>query len=126
RRNIELRRRYVACFPEVERPYDALLDDYEPGMRTAEAEDVLRRMREGLVPLVEAAPPSTDDALVFGGAFPVDAQRRLIATILRQVGVDDRRWRLDDAIHPFAATIAPGDVRLTTRYAEDDLDAIFS
>ena len=36
-RNIELRRRYSACFPEAEHPYDALLDDYEPGMRTAEA-----------------------------------------------------------------------------------------
>ncbi len=125
RRNIELRRRYVACFPEVERPYDALLDDYEPGMRTAEAEDALRRMREGLVPLVEAAPSTADDALMVGGAFPVDAQRRLIATILRQVGVDDQHWRLDDAIHPFAATLSPGDVRLTTRYAEDDLDSIF-
>jgi len=125
RRNIELRRRYVACFPEVERPYDALLDDFEPGMRTADAEDALGRMRDGLVPLVEAAPVTADDALVVGGAFPVDAQRQLIATILRQVGVDDQRWRLDDAIHPFAATIAPGDVRLTTRYAEDDLDSIF-
>ena len=30
-----LTRRYVACFPEVEHPYDAVLDDYEPGMRTA-------------------------------------------------------------------------------------------
>ena len=35
-RNIELRRRYSACFPEAEHPYDPLLDDYEPGMRTAE------------------------------------------------------------------------------------------
>ena len=49
-----------------------------------------RRLRDGLVPLVEEAAPSTaDDALVAGGPFPIDAQRRLIATILRQVGVDD-------------------------------------
>jgi carboxypeptidase Taq len=125
RRNIELARRWIACFPDVERPYDALLDHYEPEMRTAQAEDALGRLRDGLVPLVEAAPPA-DDALLTGGPFPVDAQRRLIATILRQVGVNDRQWRLDDAVHPFAATVSPDDVRLTTRYAEDDLDSIFS
>src|SRR4051794_9189235 len=44
RRNVELRRRYIACFPEVERPYDALLDEYEPGMTTAAVEDVLARL----------------------------------------------------------------------------------
>ena len=126
RRNIELRRRYIACFPEAERPYDALLDDFEPGMRTAEAEDVLGRLRDGLVPLVEAAGADGDDALVTGGPFPTAAQRRFVETVLRQVGVDEDRWRLDVAIHPFAATVSPGDVRLTTRYAEDDLDSLFS
>jgi carboxypeptidase Taq len=126
RRNIDLRRRYVTCFPEAERPYDALLDDFEPGMRTAQAEDVLARLRDGLVPLVEAAAASADDALVTGGPFPVEAQRRVVETVLRQVGVDDDRWRLDDAVHPFAVTVSPGDVRLTTRYAEADLDSLFS
>ena len=125
RRNIELRRRYIACFPEADRPYDALLDDYEPGMRTAQADDVLERLRDGLVELVEAAAPSADDALVTGGPFPTDAQRRVVETVLHQVGVDDARWRLDVAVHPFAATVSPGDVRLTTRYAEDDLDSLF-
>ena len=127
RRNVELRRRYVDCFPEAARPYDALLDDFEPGMRTDEAEDVLRRFRDGLVPLVAeaAAAGQADDALVRGGPFPVQAQRRLVDTVLRAVGVDERRWRLDVAVHPFAATISPGDVRLTPRYAEQDLDSLY-
>src|SRR4051812_34629116 len=114
RRNVELRERFVACFPEAERPYDALLDQWEPEMRTAQAEDALARLRDGLIPLVEAAAPGDDDALVTGGPFPIDAQRRLVMTILRQVGVEDRRWRVDDAVHPFAATVSLGDLRLTT------------
>ncbi|HEX2105441.1 MAG TPA: carboxypeptidase M32 [Solirubrobacteraceae bacterium] len=126
RRNVELRRRYVACFPEARRPYDALLDDYEPGMRTGEVEDVLGRLRDGLVPLVAAAGDGVgDDAIVRGGPFPADAQRRLVEAVLRQAGVDDQRWRLDVALHPFQATISPGDLRLTTRYVEDDLDSLF-
>jgi carboxypeptidase Taq len=124
RRNVELRRRYIDCFPEAERPFDALLDDYEPGMRTAEVEDVLGRLRDGLVPLV-AARGGGEDGLIRTGPFPVDAQRRLVEAVLRQVGVDDERWRLDVALHPFQATISPGDLRLTTRYAEADLDSLF-
>jgi carboxypeptidase Taq len=125
RRNIELRRRYIACFPEAQRPYDALLDDFEPGMRTAEAEDVLGRLRDGLIPLLAAAAPP-DDAIMHGAPFDVDAQRRFVETVLRQIGVDDERWRLDVAVHPFAAPVGLGDVRLTTRYAPDDLDALYS
>jgi carboxypeptidase Taq len=124
RRNVELRRRYIACFPEVERPFDALLDDYEPGMSTAEVEDVLGRLRDGLVPLVAGTGPG-DDAIVRGGPFATDGQRRLVETVLRQVGVDDERWRLDVALHPFQATISPGDLRLTTRYVDDDIDSLF-
>src|SRR4051812_17742662 len=43
RRNVELRRRWIACFPDAERPYDPLLDYWEPEMRTAQAEDALTR-----------------------------------------------------------------------------------
>jgi carboxypeptidase Taq len=124
RRNIELRKRYVACFPEVARPYDALLDDFEPGLPTEQAQDVLRRLRDGLIPLVEAA-AGGDDAILHGDPYPVEGQRRVVEQVLRQVGVDEERWRLDLAVHPFQATIGPGDVRLTTRYAEADLDSLF-
>jgi carboxypeptidase Taq len=123
-RNLELRRRYSACFPEAEHPYDPLLDDYEPGMSTADVRDALARLRDGLVPLVAAA-PEIDDALL-RGAFPEAGQRSLVRTVLHAVGVDDDAWRLDDAAHPFQATMAAGDVRLTTRYDEHDLDALYS
>jgi carboxypeptidase Taq len=50
-RNLELRRRYADCFPEVDHPYDALLDRFEPDMTTAQVRDVFARLRAGLVPL---------------------------------------------------------------------------
>jgi carboxypeptidase Taq len=124
-RNVELRRRYVACFPDVAEPYDALLDDFEPGMPTSQARDVLARLRDGLVPLVEAA-SEIDDSCLHGGPFPEPAQRRLVDLVLRRVGVDDRDWRVDTAVHPFQATIGFGDIRLTTRYSERDVDSLFS
>ena len=123
-RNLELRRRYSACFPDADDPYDPLLDDYEPGLSTAELRDALTRLRDGLVPLVARA-PETDDAVV-RGPFPVAEQRALVRTVLHAVGVDDESWRLDDAVHPFQATPGVGDIRVTTRYDEGDLDSLYS
>ena len=122
-RNIELRRRYSACFPEAEHPYDPLLDDFEPGLTTSSLREALDRLRDGLVTLVASA-PRVDDA-VLRGPFPEAGQRALVDTVLRAIGVDDRQWRVDDAPHPFQATIAAQDVRLTTRYSEADLDSLY-
>jgi carboxypeptidase Taq len=124
-RNIELRRRYSAYFPEADHPYDPLLDDFEPGMSTADLREALERLRDGLVPLVAAA-PEVDAGLLRAGPFPEAGQRALVTTVLRAVGVNDEHWRLDDAAHPFEATIATGDVRLTTRYDQADLDSLYS
>ena len=124
-RQLELRRRYSACFPEAERAYDPLLDDFEPGLRTGELADILGRLRDGLVPLVAGA-PEVDDSLLRGDSFPEPGQRALVRTVLHAVGVDDDAWRLDDAAHPFQATPAVGDIRLTTRYSEHDLDSLYS
>lgn len=123
-RNVALRRELSACFPEAEHPYDPLLDDYEPGMRTAEVAAVFERLRDGLVPLVASAPEL--DASLLHGDFPEAQQRVLGQTVLRALGVDDESWRLDVAAHPFAAPIAPGDIRLTTRYHDDDLESLLS
>jgi carboxypeptidase Taq len=123
-RNLELRRRYSACFPGAAHPYDPLLDDYEPGMSTADVRDALARLRDGLVPLVAAAPEIDDSVL--RGPFPEAGQRRLVHSVLRELGVDDESWRVDVAAHPFQATMGTGDVRLTTRYVDDGLESLFA
>jgi carboxypeptidase Taq len=64
---------------------------------------------------------------VFAGPHPVDAQRAVVLDVLGAIGFDPDGWRLDTAAHPFAQSLAPTDVRLTTRYREDDLgDALYS
>jgi carboxypeptidase Taq len=63
---------------------------------------------------------------VVRGPFPEAGQRALVRTVLQAVGVDDESWRLDDAVHPFQATPGVGDIRITTRYDEGDLDSLYS
>jgi carboxypeptidase Taq len=121
-RQVELRLRYVACFPGSEHPYDVLLDDFEPGMTTAEVRPLFDGLVEQLGPLVEAAadPDSEPNGGVFGGHFDVDQQRVALLDVLGLMGFDEVNWRLDTAPHPFAQSPGHGDYRITTRYRADD------
>jgi carboxypeptidase Taq len=119
---VELKRRYIDCF-DVAHPYDALLDDFEPGMTTAEIERILGELKSQLIPLVSevaARDGSVDDSCL-RGHFPRDRQEALVREILRELPLDAGCWRLDTTTHPFADAMSTTDVRLTTRYSESDL-----
>ena len=83
-RQVELRHRYVACFTGFEHPYDALLDDFEPGLTTAELRPLFGELRDALVPLVAAAgdreQPRNDGALP--RQFDAEAQRIAVLDVL--------------------------------------------
>jgi carboxypeptidase Taq len=125
--NLELRRRYVACFEPEGDPYDVVLDDYEPGMKTAEVEAIFDQLKAALVPLIRAVGGSgpVDDSCLHG-RFPRDAQRRVSLSILEHWGMDRVSWRLDRTVHPFATSMSPSDIRLTTNFHEDSLHGILS
>jgi carboxypeptidase Taq len=122
-RNLELARSYAACF-EVAEPYDALLDDYEPGMLTPEVRTVFAELRDRLPALVAAAAEGARPPL--RGPFPVAGQRVAVRRILERVGFDASAWVLADSTHPFCSSPGPGDNRITTRYSEDSLDSVMS
>jgi carboxypeptidase Taq len=114
-RGVELRRRYAGCF-DVADPYDALLDDFEPGLKTAEVEAVFDRLKGELPQLVtEASAAQVDDSLL-DGSFAVEPQQQLQAALLGRFGFREGTWRIDVALHPFAASLATSDIRLTTHY----------
>jgi carboxypeptidase Taq len=122
-RQVELRHRYVACFPESEHPYDVLLDDYEPGMRTSEVVPVLAELRDGLAPFVRSAAAPGErprNGGVFQGPWSAEVQRGAALDVLDGIGWDPAAWRLDPAPHPFAMGMGRGDTRITTRYDEHD------
>jgi len=121
--NVELKREYAACFDAAE-PYDALLDDYEPGMLTDEVRAVFGPLREELPALVAAAAERSPGMLT--GHFPIDGQRRAVDLVLKRVGFTDEAWRLDTSTHPFSASPGQGDSRITTRFAEDSLESLLS
>ena len=123
---LELKRRYVDCFEPTGDPYDVLLDDYERGFTTAETEDVLEHLKRELVPLVEAAREADGEEPPLEGPFPVEPQRAFALDLLERMGFDPRSWRLDHSEHPFTASLALADIRLTSHFKETHLGGIFA
>ncbi|HET7572309.1 MAG TPA: carboxypeptidase M32 [Gaiellaceae bacterium] len=124
-RSLELMHRYVACFDHDGDPYDVLLDEYEPGMTAAEVDAVFDRLKAELIPMVASVAEPVDDSCLHG-RFPVDAQRRFSLAVLAAWGMDGDAWRLDGTVHPFAGSMAPTDIRLTTNFHEDSLHGVLS
>lgn len=119
-RNIDLARRYVECFDWFDCAYDALLDDYDPGMRTAVAARLLNELRGELLPLIHTLVEHSErvDPSCLHGDFPVARQRQLVEEVLAMMSFDRRAWRIDDTVHPFEISIGAGDTRITTRWDE--------
>jgi carboxypeptidase Taq len=122
---LELTREYVACFEPYDDPYDVLVDDHEPGMKTAEIEAIFTRLKAALVPLIAGIGEPVDDSCL-RGHFSPERQREFSLEVLRRWGMDDLAWRLDDTVHPFATNVSVRDIRLTTQFHDDQLVGILS
>ncbi|MGO9321204.1 MAG: carboxypeptidase M32, partial [Solirubrobacteraceae bacterium] len=123
-RNVELARAYGECLAQDgESRYEALLGDYDFGLRTHELRRVFGALARELPPLVAEArvrsPPWTLEV-------PVDAQRAAVSGTLRRLGVDEASWRVDVSAHPFTAWVGRGDSRLTTRYSDGEVESLLS
>jgi len=127
---IALKRREAECLGYSETPYDALLDQFEPGSKASVVKPILDKLSEGLAPLARRIVEKSKAPGVAswqGKKADLETQRRFNETLLREMGFDLEAGRLDASAHPFTQGLHPGDVRLTTRYREDDwLYAIFS
>jgi carboxypeptidase Taq len=124
RENVELKRRYAECFEWEDSPYTPLLDDYEPGMTTTEVNAVFGVLRPALTALVAGAPQV--DASFLRRPFPVERQKEFGERIVRTLGFEDGSWRIDPTAHPFCTSFSNRDVRLTTRYFDDNLESLWS
>ncbi|HUZ84215.1 MAG TPA: carboxypeptidase M32 [Gaiellales bacterium] len=108
--------------------YDALLDLYEPGMRTARIEPLFAALAGQLGVLVDAigGAPAPVDRFA-GRRFDDAGQWRLTMRVLSDIGFDLDHGRQDRSTHPFTSTVSPGDVRVTTRIDElDGFSGLFS
>jgi carboxypeptidase Taq len=119
---VELKREYAEHIDPDADPYAVLFADYEPYLDLETAERVLERLREELVPLIDAIQDSDAELATdtFAGKYDDDDQEALARDVLDAVGYDWGRGRIDTAPHPFSSG-TQFDARVTTRFEEDDL-----
>jgi carboxypeptidase Taq len=115
-RLLELKKQEAEALGYDDEPYDALLDQYEPGMTTAEVEAMFEGLRRGLKPLVDKVLDNVEDPPEWlGDHYDPDSQLAFCHWLVSQLNFNDSEGRLDVSPHPFTIHIGPGDVRQTTR-----------
>lgn len=108
--------------------YNTLLDKYEPNMTTDTLDELFGELKAIIVPLVKAIGESKnkpDTSLLFKH-FPKSGQHAASLELLKQLGYDFEAGRLDETVHPFMIGLNSGDIRITTKYDENDFrSAVF-
>jgi carboxypeptidase Taq len=120
-------RRLCDWYGYQKHPYDALLDNYERGANVEMLDGFFAALRDKLVPLIKGIGQSGKSPREVTGTFPVEKQRELTPWLYRFVGYDPERGRVGEVEHPFCTTFSHNDVRITTKYHEDNLlSSVFS
>jgi carboxypeptidase Taq len=104
-------------------PYDALLDEYEPGATVRQLDPLFTELKEATIPLVRKIKASKrrPDRRIVTRRFPQEGQLAFGRKVVEAMGFDFERGRIDLSTHPFCSGFDVTDVRLTTRVNERDL-----
>ena len=125
---VELVHKYISFHPKADHPYDTLLDDFEPGMKTADVKVIFNELRPQQVELIKAIAASKqvkDDFL--HKKYNEKKLWDFSEEIVKQFGYDFNRGRQDKAAHPFQTSFSINDVRITNRFESDNpLATLFS
>ncbi|OZM57333.1 carboxypeptidase M32 [Lottiidibacillus patelloidae] len=119
---VAFNKKFISYWGYDGNPYNTLLDMYEPGVTVEMIDKVFGQLRENIVPLVKEIAengerPETDFLFKH---FPMESQEKFSHFVLEEMGFDFEAGRLDTTVHPFATGLNPGDVRVTTKYDEND------
>lgn len=126
---IELKKEEVQHRAPGAHIYDELLDDYEPGLKEAQVERLFGELKTWLSPFVKEIVESSvkADVSVLRKGYPIAKQESFGKDTIGLMGFDFEAGRVDVSAHPFCGGVGPFDVRLTTRYLENEvLSSYFS
>jgi carboxypeptidase Taq len=122
-RMVELKREEVHAIGSHGEPYEALLNDYEPGERADSIGTLLKTLSTALLELTQRIKrsPINRKRAPLNMAIPIAGQEDFATTVARGLGYSLESGRIDVSSHPFATGLGPGDVRIVSRFNETDL-----
>ncbi len=123
---VDWRRRYAALFAPYDHVYDPLLDDFEPGMKTADVKAIFDTLRPQQVALIQAISesPQVDNSFLHQ-SFDEEKQWDFGVEAATKFGYDWDRGRQDKSAHPFTTSFGINDVRITTRFMPNYFSSAF-
>jgi carboxypeptidase Taq len=123
---LNLKRQYADHFQPFDHIYDPLLDDYEPGLLTADVQAIFSKLRPRQVELLQAISEQSqvEDSFLHQ-PFQENLQWKFGVEVITDYGYDWNHGRQDKSVHPFTQAIGLGDVRITTRVLEDFFPSAF-
>jgi carboxypeptidase Taq len=102
-------------------PYDALLDEYDPGRTGAEVNRIVRTIKDDvpslIVPIRERQ--STRQVRELTAPIPITRQKDLGRKVMKAIGFPFHKGRLDESLHPFTEGTAE-DIRVTSRFDKEN------
>ena len=125
---VDLKQKYAEFFAPYDHVYDPLLDDYEPGLKTKEVKAIFSRLREEQVKLIKeiSQKPQVDDSFIMKDYGELK-QWDFGVDVITRFGFDWQNGRQDKAAHPFTTTFGYGDIRITTRFLNNNgVSSLFS
>lgn len=104
-------------------PYNALIDQFEPGMTVRKLDELFTSLKAFLVPFLASLRTTSHQTnpSLLRGSFAMNKQIIFNTQVAEAIGFDFGAGRLDASVHPFSQSIHSHDVRITTRYAENDV-----
>tara|TARA_A100001015_G_C15022518_1_gene728733 strand:- start:753 stop:2132 length:1380 start_codon:yes stop_codon:yes gene_type:complete len=116
---VELQKKKADALGWQDHPYDALLNEFEPGMTMPQLTPIFDELKTKLIPLIQQKKVATVQPLP--GEFSVENQTLYSNELMELLNFDVTKGRMDTSTHPFTIDIHPSDVRFTTRYSTDNL-----
>lgn len=120
-RIVQLNRQKADFLGYKDHPYDALLDQYEPGMTTQEVSQLFTKLRTQLTPMIKKMTGQPIDDQFLYGQWDASKQMAFSQKILDAMGYDMTKGRVDFSAHPFSSASHPTDSRITTRIHPESL-----
>lgn len=124
---VELKRQVAEALGYEGKPYNAMLDIFEPGATTDDIAETFAGLRNELVKLLEKIEGSgkKPDTSIITRDYPIDRQKEFGIEASKAIGFDYGGGRLDETVHPFCTGFGPGDTRITTRYDKNHFPGAF-
>lgn len=103
--------------------YSQMLDEFETGMSAERIDSLFDEVQSALVPFIAKIRDSKDApslAPLSGRKFNIDAQKEASRKIVNAIGFDEKKGRIDVSVHPFTMSMSSADVRITSRFNDDE------